>query len=171
VRVWVGGRKAAMISVLIADDQVRVRDIFRFLLENTGDIEIVGMASNGREAVEQVALCSPDVVVMDVSMPVMDGIEATRQIRTNYPETRVLMVSMHDNANYIGSSIQAGALGYVLKDAAGEELVTAVRTIRQDDRYFSKKIVRIAQVFLSDTEKPDPTASSERDLYPPPTPA
>ena len=81
------------------------------------------------------------------------------------------MVSMHDDANYIGSSIQAGALGYVLKDAAGEELVKAVRTICQDDRYFSKKIAKIAQLFLSEAEKPDPTVSSGGDLYPPPTPA
>jgi DNA-binding NarL/FixJ family response regulator len=138
-----------MITVLIADDQHVVRDIFRFLLENAGDIQIVGMASNGREAVEQTAAHSPDVVVMDVSMPVMDGMEATRQIRTNYPKTRVLMVSMHDNAIYIGSSIQAGALGYVLKDAAGEELVIAVHSVHEDSRYFSKKIAGIAQHFLS----------------------
>ena len=146
----------AMTTVLIADDQLVVRDILRFLLENAGDMEVVGMVSNGREAVEQVALYSPNVVVMDVSMPLMNGIEATRQIRTNHPKTRVLMISMHDNANYIGGSIQAGALGYVLKDMAGGELVTAVRTVHQDNRYFSKKIAGIAQTFLSNTGKINP---------------
>lgn len=145
-----------MITVLIADDQAIVRDVFRLLLERAGDLEIVGMASNGREAVEQVALCSPNVVLMDVSMPLMNGIEATKQICPNYPKTRVLMISIYDNPNYIGSSIQAGALGYLLKDMAGEELVTAVRTVHQDNQYFSKKIAGIAQTFLSSTGKIDP---------------
>lgn len=153
MRVCFGDKKSVMITVLITDDQVRVRDIFRFLLENAGDIEIVATASNGKEALEQTALYSPNVVVMDVSMPEMNGIEATRQICVDYPNTRVLMVSMHDNANYIRGSLQAGALGYVLKDAAGTELVPAVRAIHQDDRYFSKKIARIAQLFLSDGGK------------------
>jgi DNA-binding NarL/FixJ family response regulator len=144
-----------MISVLIADDQAYVRDIFRFLLERAGNIEVVAIASNGKEAVKQTALYSPDVVVMDISMPEMNGIEAGKQIHVDYPKTRILMVSMHDNSTYIRSSIQAGALGYVLKDTVGEELVTAVRSIHQHTRYFSKKIAGIAQLFLSDTGKTD----------------
>jgi len=150
-----GADEVAMITVLIADDQALVRNVFRFLLENAGGIEIVAVASNGKEAVEQVASYSPNIVVMDVSMPVMNGIEATRQIGVNYPKTRILMVSLHDNANYIGSSIQAGALGYVLKDTIGDELVPAVRAIHQDTRYFSKKIAVVAQRFLSDDGKTD----------------
>ena len=151
-----GASEEGIITVLIADDQAIVRDVFRFLLEGAGDIEIVGMASNGREAMEHVALSFPNIVVMDVSMPLMNGIEATRQIRAKYPKTRVLMVSMHDTATYIGSSIQAGALGYLLKDMVGEELVAAVRTVHQDNQYFSKKIARIAQTFLSNTGKINP---------------
>ena len=154
-RFVLGAKKAAMITVLIADDQAYVRDIFRFLLERAGNMGVVAIASNGKEAVEQTALYSPDVVVMDVSMPEMNGIEATRQIRVNYPKTRVLIVSMHDNANYIKSSVQAGALGYILKDMAGNDLVAAIRSIHQDTRYFSKKIARIAQLFLSDAGKTD----------------
>jgi DNA-binding NarL/FixJ family response regulator len=159
-----GDKKVAMITVLIADDQAVVRDILRFLLERAGDIEIVGMASNGREAVEQAALYSPDVVVMDVSMPVMGGIEATKQICVNHPETRVLMISMYDNPNYVGRSVQAGALGYVLKDMAGDELVTAIRSVHDDIRYFSKQIAEVAQRFLSDTGKTDPLSGVSTSL-------
>lgn len=137
-----------IINVLIADDQLLVRDIFRFLLQRTGDIAVVAIASNGKEAVEQATSCSPDVVVMDVSMPVMDGIEATRQIRTNHPNIRVLMVSMHEDPHYIRNSIQAGAWGYVLKDTAGDELVTAIRTVHHDHPYYSKKIAGVARLFL-----------------------
>lgn len=153
-----------MITVLIADDHVVVRNVFRSLLESANDIEVVAMATNGREAVEQVAVNSPHVVVMDVSMPLMDGIEATRQIGANYPNTRVLMVSMHDNVNYIGRCLQVGALGYVLKDTAGNELVTAIRTVHQDQRYFSKKIAEIAQRFLSNPGKLAPTISAGSSL-------
>jgi DNA-binding NarL/FixJ family response regulator len=156
-----------MITVLIADDQVVVRNIFQFLLQDAGDIEIIGMASNGREAVEQTASCSPDVVLMDVSMPLLNGIEATKQIRANYPKTRVLMISMHNDANYIGSSIQAGALGYLLKDMAGDELVTAVRVVHENERYFSRKIYGIAERFLSNANKADPTSSISSDLQNP----
>jgi DNA-binding NarL/FixJ family response regulator len=144
-----------MITVLIADDQAIVRDVFRFLLERAGDIEIVGMAANGKEALEQAALYSPDIVVMDVSMPVMDGIEATRRIRVNHPETRVVVISMYDNAHYVVRSLQAGAQGYVLKETAGDELLTAIRSVHHDIRYFSKKIAELAQRFFFDTGKPD----------------
>jgi DNA-binding NarL/FixJ family response regulator len=156
--------KARMITVLLADDRGSVRRAQRLLLESVGDIEIVGMASNGREAVEQVALRSPHVVVMDVYMPVMDGIEATKQICAEYPQTRVLMLSMGCNANDIKRCVEVGALGYVLKGTSGEELVTAIRTVSRNVRYFSKGIAEMAQRFLSNMGKPDAPPSVAGDL-------
>src|SRR5215216_5851754 len=110
-----------MISVLVADDHTAVREALGSLLETADDIQIVAVASNREEAVAQVVLHCPNVAVMDVSMPVMDGIEATTQICADCPKTRVLMVSMHHTHNYIQRCIQAGALGYVLKDTGGDD--------------------------------------------------
>ena len=137
-----------MITVLIADDHIIVRDVLQRLLERAGDIEITALASNGQEAVEQAVLHCPNVAVMDVSMPVMDGVEATIQICARCPETRVLMFSMHDTPVYIKRCIRAGALGYVLKDVAGYDLVTAVHSIHQGNRYFSKQIAEVAEYYI-----------------------
>src|SRR5688572_10040792 len=118
-----------MITVLLADDHAMVRDGLRFLLEASGDIRVVDTASNGQEAVAKAILHCPAVAVIDVSMPFMDGIEATRQICAHCPQTHILMLSMHHTQEYIQRSLQAGALGYLLKDAAGKELVAAVRAL------------------------------------------
>ena len=140
--------KKIMIKVLIADDQSMVRNFLQLLLERADDIQIVAVATNGQEAVERTALYHPTVVVMDVSMPVMDGVEATRQIRADCPETRVLMVSLYDTPYEIRRSLQAGAFGYLLKDLAREELVSAIRSIQHGNPYFSNRIVEIARHFL-----------------------
>ena len=153
-----------MITVLLADDHIYVRNLLQLLLERAGDIQIVAVALNGQEAVEKAALYHPDVVVMDVSMPVLDGIEATKQIRANHPEARVLMLSMHDSPNYIGHCLQAGALGYVLKETAGNELVTAIHSIHQDAQYFSKKIAEVAQRFVFNRGKLDAPPSVASSL-------
>lgn len=137
-----------MISVLVADDHTAIREALGSLLETADGIEIVAMASNGQEAVEQAVLHYPDITVMDVSMPVMDGIEATKQICVDCPKTRVLMISMHHSPNYIQRCLQAGALGYVLKDTAGDDLVTAVYSVYEGNRYFSLLIAGIAENYI-----------------------
>ena len=137
-----------MISVLLADDHAFVRDALRLLLETAGDIQLVATAANGKEAVAQAVLYCPAVAVMDISMPIMNGIEATRQIRVDCPQTHVLMVSGHHTAYYVQHCLQAGALGYMLKDLAGAELVIAVRSTHQGNRYFSKQIAGIAKRFI-----------------------
>lgn len=137
-----------MITVLLADDHTIVRDVLRRLLETAGDIQIVATAPNGEEAVAQAVLHCPNVAVMDASMPLMDGIEATRQICIACPQTRVLMVSGHHSPYYIRRCLQAGALGYVLKDVAGVELVIAVRSTHQGNRYFSEQIAETARDFF-----------------------
>jgi len=137
-----------MITVLIADDHIMVRNVLQRLLERAGDIQIMALASNGHEAVEQAVLYCPNVVVMDVSMPSLDGIEATKQICARCPETRVLMISMYDAPWYIRRCIQAGAMGYVLKDAAGNDLVKAVRSVYQGHRHFSTEIAEAAKYYI-----------------------
>lgn len=134
-----------MITVLLADDHRMVRDGLQYLLEAPGDIQIAATASNGQEAVENALLACPDVAVIDVSMPIMDGIEATRCICEHCPHTQVVMLSMYDTPEYVQRALQAGAVGYVLKDAAGNELVEAVRTLAKGDSYFSPKIAEIVK--------------------------
>jgi DNA-binding NarL/FixJ family response regulator len=129
-----------MITVILADDHAVLRDGLRYLLEAAGDIMIVSTAANGQEAVEQATLFCPDVVVMDISMPVMSGIEATKHICGICAHTKVAILSMHHTTEYIQRALEAGAAGYLLKDSAGAELVAAIRALHNGKRYISKKI-------------------------------
>lgn len=129
-----------MITVILADDHTVLRDGLRFLLEAAGDIQIVSMAANGQEAVEQAAQYCPDVIVMDISMPIMSGIEATRRISKICENTKVAILSMHHTTEYIQRALEAGAVGYLLKDSAGSELVAAIRALNDGQHYLSKKV-------------------------------
>ena len=129
-----------MITVILADDHAILRDGLRFLLEAAGDIQIISMAANGQEAVEQAQIHCPDVIVMDISMPVMSGIEATRHICKICEHTKVAILSMHHTAEYIQRALEAGAVGYLLKDSAGAELVAAIRALNDGKRYISKNV-------------------------------
>ena len=115
------------VRLLIADDHALVRQGLRGMLEREPDIEVVGEAHNGREAVELCRALGPNLVLMDVRMPEMDGLEATRAIKHESPGIGVLMVTMHENRDYMLEAIKAGAAGYVLKDAPREELISAVQ--------------------------------------------
>ncbi len=117
------------VRLLIADDHALVRQGLRGMLEREPDIEIVGEAHNGREAVDLCLTLGPNLVLMDVRMAEMDGLEATRAIKHERPEVGVLMVTMHDNQDYMLEATKAGAAGYVLKDAPRDELIGAVRRI------------------------------------------
>jgi DNA-binding NarL/FixJ family response regulator len=123
------GEGAVSIRLLIADDHALVRSGLRSMLQREPGIEIVGEARNGREAVELCRSLRPDLVLMDVRMPDMDGLEATRAIKREHPETGVLMVTMHENRDYMLEATKAGAAGYVLKDASRSELISAVRRV------------------------------------------
>jgi DNA-binding NarL/FixJ family response regulator len=128
------------ISVYIADDHAIVRDGLRILLDEQPDIEVVGDAADGRETVRQVTELTPDVVIMDINMPELNGIEATRQIMENCPSTRVVILSMFATQEHIFRALQAGARGYLLKESAGIEVVNAVRQVMLGHRYLSQKI-------------------------------
>jgi len=123
------------IRILVVDDHAIMRDGIRALLGLHDDIEIVGEASEGKEAIEKARELVPDVVVMDITMPGMDGLEATRRIRKKTPAVKVLVLTQHDNKEYILSAIKAGAGGYVPKRALGVELVSAIRTLHKGDSF------------------------------------
>ena len=131
-----------MITVILADDHAILRDGLRFLLEAAGDIQIISTAANGQEAVEQASLYCPDVIVMDISMPVMSGIEATKHICKICEHTKVAILSMHHTTEYIQRAMEAGAVGYLLKDSAGAELVTAIRMVNEGKRYLSRGLAK-----------------------------
>jgi len=132
-----------VITIILADDHAVLLDGLRFLLEAQGDMQIVGTASNGQEAVEQAILYCPDVVVMDISMPIMNGIEATKHICKACSNTKVAILSMHHTTEYLQRALEAGAVGYVLKDSAGVELVTAIRSIHEGKGYLSQKVAKV----------------------------
>jgi DNA-binding NarL/FixJ family response regulator len=119
-----------------------------YLKKMGGGGEVVALASNGQEAVNEAIKHCPDVAVLDISMPIMDGLEAARQISGKCPHTRVLMVSMHRTPYHLQRAMEAGASGYVLKDDMGYELATAVRTLHQGNRYFSKQVTELAQLYI-----------------------
>ena len=134
-----------MISALLVDDHDFIRKSLRRLLEMADDIQVVATASNGVEAVARASSHCPDVAVMDISMPLMDGIEATRQIGVRCLPTRVMMLSMFDSPQYVQRALQVGALGYVLKDTVNDDLLAGVRALFRGQQYFSQKIAAIAQ--------------------------
>lgn len=141
-----------MITVLLVDDHTFIRRGIRYLMEATTDLEVVATASNGIEAVAKAQLHQPDVVILDISMPFMDGIEATRQIKECCPRARILTLSIYDNPAYIEGALQAGAHGYVLKDAIGDELLEAIRALHSGRHYFSRRVASHIDPFLKDDQ-------------------
>ncbi|BCS54833.1 response regulator transcription factor [Geobacter sp. SVR] len=129
--------------VIIADDHRIVRDGIRQILEAEADITVVADADNGAAAVELAGSLAPDVIVMDMTMPGMNGIHATRKILEGPLKTRVLILSMHSDRRFVIQALQAGANGYILKDCPADELVRAVRTVADAELYFCREIIRI----------------------------
>lgn len=128
------------ITVLIADDHAVVRDGLRLLLENQPDIRVVGEVADGREAVEAAVRLKPDVVLMDLAMPLLNGADATACIMERQESSRIVILSMHSTVEHVFRALQAGALGYLRKESAGNEVVDAVRAVYSGRRYLSQKI-------------------------------
>jgi DNA-binding NarL/FixJ family response regulator len=130
------------IRILIADDHAVVREGTRQFLEREDDLEVVGEAADGEEAVRLVGKLSPDVAIMDISMPNVDGIEATRQIKAKYPKVAILILSAYDDDQFVFSLLEAGAAGYLLKSVRGNELVNAIREVSAGESVLHPTIAR-----------------------------
>lgn len=138
------------ISVVIADDHAIVRDGLKLLLESQTDIVVTGEARNGRDAVMQAKKLRPDIIIMDIAMPELNGIEAADRILQECPSVRVIILSMHSTTEHIYRSLKVGARGYLLKESAGAELVAAVRAVYNGTRYLSQKISdRVIEEYLN----------------------
>jgi len=131
------------LRILLADDHIVMRTGLRALLERQPNLEVVGESENGRETIELVTSLRPDVVVMDVGMPVLNGIEATKTIVTQHPSTAVVILSMHVDESYVMRALKAGARGYLLKDSAPADLISAIQAVSQNKSFFSPKVSRI----------------------------
>jgi DNA-binding NarL/FixJ family response regulator len=128
------------IAIFLADDHVVVREGLRLLLETQPDFEVIGEAGNGREAVRKIVQDRPDIAIVDIAMPELNGFEATQQICESCPETQVIILSMHSSSGHIARALRAGARGYILKSSVGAELVDAVRAVQAGQRYLSQKV-------------------------------
>lgn len=128
------------IRILLVDDHAIIRDGLKALLQSSPDIQVVGAVGNGREAIHRVAEFAPDIVIMDVSMPDLNGIEAARLMRDKHPAVRVVMLSMHSDAEHVYRALEAGAAGYLLKESAGEEVISAVRAAQLGRTYLSRSL-------------------------------
>ncbi len=151
--------------VLIADDHMLVRDGYRLMLDREEDLEVVGEAANGREAVELCRRLHPELVLMDVRMPEMDGLEATREIKVESPTTSVLVVTTYDNPDYLFEAVEAGAAGYVLKDAPKSQLLDAVRrTLGGESPLNQELAMQLISRFTREASKPNesPPAGPQR---------
>ena len=137
-----------MITVLLVDDHAAIRQTLQYLIEKSDDIQVVATASNGIEAVAHVGSGCPDIIVIDISMPQMDGLEATRQVLVHCPTTRVLILSTYDRPEFIRHALEVGAKGYVLKDTVSKDLLDGIRTLSGDKHYFSQKVTETAERFL-----------------------
>jgi DNA-binding NarL/FixJ family response regulator len=130
------------IKVVLADDHFVVRNGIRTLIEGS-EIEIIGEANNGIEAIEAVKKFSPDLILMDISMPQMNGLDATEIISKQYRNSKSLILSMYDNEEYILKAVEVGAQGYLLKDAPREEILNAIRTVARGEKYFNSSVSNI----------------------------
>ena len=131
------------IRVLVVDDHTIVRDGICALLGLAGDIEVVGEAANGREALEMVRKLMPHVVLMDIAMPIMGGLEATRRIRKEFPGVKVLALTQYDDKEYVFPVIQAGACGFISKTAASSELASGIRSVQRGDSFLSPSVAKL----------------------------
>jgi DNA-binding NarL/FixJ family response regulator len=150
------------IKVLLVDDHTVVREGLRFLLETEGDIKVIGEAKHGREAVQMTEKLRPDVVLLDIAMPFLNGVEAARQIMKSCPETKILILSSYEEDEYIRKLIQAGVGGYLLKHTVADDLVRAVREVQKGNAYFSPSISkRLSNSWQFFTENRAPNRANE----------
>jgi len=149
------------ITVILADDHKIMRDGLRTLLQKYPDIEVIGEAEDGRSTVEMARELSPDVVIMDIAMPDMNGIEATRRITGEKPGVKVVALSMHSDKRFVSEMLKAGASAYLLKHSAFEELVTAIMTVQENRMYLSPAVTGVVvESYIKQSGKPESSVFS-----------
>lgn len=158
------------IRILLADDHEVFREGLRSMIEKHGDLEVVGDAETGRVAVRMATQLKPDIIIMDIAMPDLNGIEATSQIRATIPETRVIALSMHSDKRFVTGMLRAGAVGYLLKASAFDEVIQAIRTVMNNKHYVSGDIADtvvsdyVRQLTESAPEKQASLSPREREV-------
>ena len=155
------------INVLIVDDHMVIAEGLRYLIDAQADLAVVGYVSDGREALHKVTELMPDVVVMDIAMPELNGIEATHLIHERWPDKQIVILSMHSNQEYVLRALQAGARGYVLKKNAADEVLTAIRAVHSGQRFLSRQITEsvIDEYLRGGNDDPlDALSSRERQV-------
>ena len=150
--------------IVLADDHALVRDGIRSLLESETDLEVIGEASNGQEAIALVEKVQPDLLIIDIRMPVMNGIEAVASLTKNNAQVKSIILSMHDSEEYILKSISAGANGYLLKDTDKTEFLKAIHTVRDGGKYFSGDISNVLVNNLLSSKKPLDNKEKKNDV-------
>lgn len=125
---------------MLADDHALVQEGLASILQLDPELEVIATVSDGQQAIDQLALCTPDVLLMDIRMPNLHGIDATRIVAQQYPNVKVLILSMHENSNYIVNALKAGAKGYLLKTSSSSELINAIKTVYNGQRYVSQEL-------------------------------
>lgn len=154
----------ANVRILLADDHAMLRDGVRMVLEAHPGFEVVGTADNGRDAVRLAKELCPDIAVLDVAMPELNGLEATRAIRSISPDTEIVVLSMHEGEEYLREALRAGAAGYVLKRAAAKELVGAINAVRRGDKYLDPGLTHtLISDYVRQVERGDDTPDSLTD--------
>jgi two-component system NarL family response regulator len=149
------------IRVMLVDDHPMVQDGLSACLSYYDDIEVVGAINDGKEALEKAKTCNPDVILMDISMPSMNGLDATEILLESLPDTKILIFSMHDSVEFVTAAVQAGASGYVLKDTGSEEVYMAIKSVAKGNKHFSSSI---AQVLIEQPVKNEQRLTSREQM-------
>jgi DNA-binding NarL/FixJ family response regulator len=158
-------REIPVIRVLIADDHRIVREGIRSSLSHYPFIKIVAEAADGKEALRKIEATEPDIALLDIDMPKMDGLRATEIITKKFPRTKVITLTMHDNKDYVLLIVRAGVKGYLLKDTSADQLAKAIRSVHQGQAFFSPSVARVLQEYIHSNEKPKARVSlSDREM-------
>ncbi len=152
------------IRVLVVDDHAIVREGICSLLARHKDIQVIGQAADGQRAIEMVSQMSPDIVLMDIQMPGMNGLEATQEIHKRFPHTRILVLTQYENKEYVLPLLRAGAVGYIPKSTRAHELIDAIRTVYTEGAYLPPRVTQTVVSLLSESTPPETASLTEREI-------